>query len=151
MAIYRINVYNTYEYILERKAFSVPSIHHKKYNELSDVSNWQELENIKTGNLILICRGIRDIWAIAYANDDCRLSDIDAFKDPIHYEENGYQYVSFHLCLELNKPIHGDTYFRGLLKNDPFHEKFFCVHLEPDENKKEEYIESVNRLLNVTD
>ncbi|NUM42681.1 MAG: hypothetical protein HUU45_13740, partial [Leptospiraceae bacterium] len=89
MAVFRVNLYNTFENALKRRAFSAPSKTNREYNDFSDLSHWSELEKIKKGNLLLLCRGIYQIWSIAFATDDCRITNVDAFREEMRYERNG--------------------------------------------------------------
>ena len=47
MSIFRVNLYNTFENIIKRKAFSAPSSNHSVYGELSELSKWENIERIK--------------------------------------------------------------------------------------------------------
>jgi hypothetical protein len=147
MSVYRINAYNSFENVIKRKAFSAPSAQHPLFKELSELSNWGEVENIRHGNVILICRGIRFIWAIGYARGDCRITDVDAFKPVMKYEENGFRFVNMELYREFQSPVDGKKIFTDLLSNNPFDETFFCVRLNPLIDKKEEFTRAMNHLL----
>ena len=89
MSIYRVNLYNTFENIIKRKAFSAPSSTHSVYGELSELSKWETVEK-KKRKFNLTCRGIRFVWAVAYANDDCRITDIDSFKPDMKFEKRWF-------------------------------------------------------------
>lgn len=149
MSVYRVNLYNTFDNVLKRKAFSVPSSDHTLYKELSDVSQWQMLEEIQKGNVLLLCRGIRLIWAIAYATDDCKFTDIDAFKQNLRYEEKGFRYISLDIYREFNAPIDGVKFFGNLLTNKPFEDTYFCTKLDYIPEKKDDFTRAMNKLLEV--
>ena len=147
MGVYRVNLYNTFENVIKRKAFSTPSSTHSLYGELSDLSNWGILEKIKKGNVLLLCRGIRFIWGIAYATDDCKITDIDSFKYPMKFEEFGYRYISIDIYKEFTSPIDGKKLFHNLLLSNPFEDPHFCVQLKELDDKKLEFNKTMNKLL----
>lgn len=147
MAVFRLNVYNTYENVIKRRAFSAPSATHSLYKELSDISNWEEVDEIKHGNVILLCRGIRFIWAIAYARGDCRITDVDAFKPAMRYEEGGFRFVNLEIYREFQSPIDGKKLFNNLLENNPFEDTHFCIKLRYADIQKDEFTATVNKLL----
>ncbi|MCC6275391.1 MAG: hypothetical protein IT569_06015 [Leptospiraceae bacterium] len=150
MAVFRVNLFNTFENALKRGAFSAPSKTNMEYSDFNDLSHWSELEHIKKGNLLLLCRGVNQIWAIAYATDDCKITDIDAFREEIKYEEHGYRYISFHIYKELQRPIDGKIFFDKLLtSHNPFIEPHLCMRLQPDKNLLPIFNKAINHLLEI--
>ncbi|MCE9501846.1 MAG: hypothetical protein K8R21_15295 [Leptospira sp.] len=148
MSVYRINVFNSFENVIWRKAFSVPNRKNSISKGLEDHSGWDTVEKINKGNVILLCRGIRNIWAVAIAEDDCRITDVDSFKDVMKYKENGFRYVTLELYREFKSPIDGKTFFEGLLKEkNPFEDDKFCVELIPEKKLKDEFVGAINYLL----
>jgi hypothetical protein len=149
MSVYRINVYKTYDTVIKRKAFSAPSAINQLIRDKNDFSKWSELERIKKGNLVMLCRGIKQIWAIAYTTDDCRITDIDCHAPTMVYEENGFRFVSIEIYREFAKPIDGSIYFNNLLEQNAFEDTKYCVRLVPLASKIEEFNKGINELLQV--
>ncbi|MBE7411351.1 MAG: hypothetical protein L6Q54_01205 [Leptospiraceae bacterium] len=150
MAVFRVNLYNTFENALKRRAFSAPSKTNREYNDFSDLSHWSELEKIKKGNLLLLCRGIYQIWSIAFATDDCRITNVDAFREEMRYERNGFRYVNFKVYKELVQPIDGKIYFDKLFeKENPFIEPHLCMQLNPITNRLGTFNKAINHLLEI--
>lgn len=147
MSIYRVNLYNTFENIIKRKAFSAPSSTHSVYGELSELSKWETVEKIKKGNLILLCRGIRFVWAVAYANDDCRITDIDSFKPDMKFEKDGFRFVSIDIYKEYTSPLDGKKFFNNLVYENPFEDPNFCVEIKPAPELEMEFKKAINKLL----
>ena len=147
MSIYRVNLYNTFENIIKRKAFSAPSETHSLYKDLSEISKWNTLECIKQGNLILLCRGIRFVWAVAYASDDCRITDIDAFKPAMKYEKDGFRFVSLDIYKEYTSPLDGKKFFNNLVYENPFEDPHFCVEVKPADGLELDFAKAINKLL----
>lgn len=145
MAVFRVNLYKVYDNVLERKAFSVPSRFNQVYLDYYDISKWSELEKIKKGNLLLLCRSNRSIWAVGYAESDCKVTDIDAFRETICFQEDGFRFVRIGVYKIYSSPVDGNKYFKGLLENNPFEEPYICVQLIPQ--NKDEFSESINELL----
>ncbi|MCE9501847.1 MAG: hypothetical protein K8R21_15300 [Leptospira sp.] len=115
MAVFRVNLFSNFENSMRRKAFSAPSKSNSVYLDFHDISHWSEIEKIKKGNLLLLCRNINNIWAIGFAKCDCRITDVDAFREDMTYEKKGNRYVNFEVYRELNTPIDGRLFFEGLL------------------------------------
>lgn len=147
MSIFRVNLYNTFENIIKRKAFSAPSGTHSIYKDLSELSKWDTLEKIKKGNIILLCRGIRFVWAIAYASDDCRITDIDAFKPAMKFEKNGFRFISLDIYKEYASPLDGKKFFNNLVYEHPFEDPNFCVEIKPADGLEDEFHAAINKLL----
>ncbi|MCC6275392.1 MAG: hypothetical protein IT569_06020 [Leptospiraceae bacterium] len=147
MSAYRINIFNTFENILARGAFSVPNSSHSTFGQMEEESSWKIVEKIKKGNVILLCRGVRQIWGIAIASDDCRITDIDAFEEILRYEEKGFRFVTIDIYREFKSPVDGIIFFKGLLQNNPFDEELFCMELKHDKKKEAKFIEAMNKLL----
>ncbi len=145
--IYRVNLYNTFENIIHRKAFSAPSSTHSLYKDLSDLSKWETLDTIKKGNLILLCRGIRFVWGIAYASDDCKITDVDAFKPKMKFEKNGFRFVSLNIYKEYTSPLDGKKFFNNLVYEHPFEDPNFCVEIKPAPGLEEDFEMAINKLL----
>ena len=147
MSVFRINIFNTFENVISRGAFSVPNSTHSTFGNLEEESNWEVVEEIKKGNVILLCRGFRQIWGIAIASDDCRITDVDSFEETLRYEENGFRFVSIDIYQEFKSPIDGKTFFKGLLEGNPFEEEIFCVELVHDKEKEPKFVEAIDKLL----
>ncbi|MBE7411350.1 MAG: hypothetical protein L6Q54_01200 [Leptospiraceae bacterium] len=146
MSVYRINLFNTFENIISRGAFSVPSSSHPVFEKHEEPS-WKTVEDIKKGNIIFLCRGVRQIWGIAIASDDCRITDIDSYKEIMKYEDNGYRFVSIDIYREFQAPIDGTIFFKDILENNPFEENIFCSKLIYSQENESEFNEAINKLL----
>ncbi|NUM42511.1 MAG: hypothetical protein HUU45_12865, partial [Leptospiraceae bacterium] len=91
--------------------------------------------------------GVRQIWGIAIASDDCRITDIDSYKEIMKYEDNGYRFVSIDIYREFQAPIDGTIFFKDILENNPFEENIFCSKLIYSQENESEFNEAINKLL----
>ena len=121
MSIYRVNLYNTFENIIKRKAFSAPSETHSLYKDLSEISKWNTL--------------------------DCRITDIDAFKPAMKYEKDGFRFVSLDIYKEYTSPLDGKKFFNNLVYENPFEDPHFCVEVKPADGLELDFAKAINKLL----
>ena len=147
MAVFRVNLFSNFENAMQRRAFSAPSKTNSVFLDYNDISKWSELEKIKKGNLLLLCRNIDYIWAVGFASQDCHITDVDSFREDMTYELQGNRYVNFEVYRELHTPVDGRIFFEGLLQNRPFEDYFLCIKLEPEKKLKNEFENAINFLL----
>lgn len=148
MSVFRINLHNVFDLAIKRGAFSLPSKTNQAYEDYNDISHWSEMETIHKGNLLLFCKGVRNIWAVGYASADCCISDVDAFQETMKYERNGFRYISFNIYKELIHPIDGLVFFEGFFtKQNPFEEEYAIMKVEPEKKYIAEFDSAINKLL----
>ncbi len=149
MAIYRINLADTFDYAIKRLAFSAHTQDYSKSRGTDDNVGYAELEKIRKGDLLLLCKGIKKIHASALAIDDCIISDIDAYSNESKYFENGFRLIRFELINSLSESIDGEQYFKDLIKGAPFSQGAmgFCFRVYPETDKIDAFASAVNRIL----
>jgi hypothetical protein len=84
---------------------------------------------------------------VAYANDDCRITDIDSFKPDMKFEKDGFRFVSIDIYKEYTSPLDGKKFFNNLVYENPFEDPNFCVEIKPAPELEAEFKKAINKLL----
>ena len=149
MAIFRINLADTFDYTFKRNAFSAPTKAFMLSKGSDDNVGYSEVEKIRKGDLLLLCRGIRKIQATALAIEDCIISDVDAYSDKPVYFEKGFRLIKIELISTLWDSVDGEEFFNDLIDGSPFSQGAmgFCFRVYPHPEKIPSFSEKVTSLL----
>jgi hypothetical protein len=149
MSVYRINLADNLEFTLKRKALSAPTEEYMRFLGKEDNVGYREVEKVKKGDVILLCRGIKKIQAVALVSEDCMIVDVDAYSSEPSYFEKGFRLLKFDIINILWEAVDGEAHFQNFIDGTPFSKGAmgFCFKVYPNPSKIAEFNQQLTRLL----
>ena len=124
MSVFRMNLNNSFDWVNQKGIISAPT------NAVEPKDQWALVDNIRIGDTLLLCSGIKDIGAIATATSDTYISDLELGKASPRFNSGGFRCVNVIFLKVLWQPIDGTKLFKGIVNDNCFRDPHFCAKVE---------------------